>query len=29
MHFGPIDQKIYYENKTREWVKEINGELDA
>lgn len=29
MHLSPIDQKTYYKNKTREWVKWIDGELDA
>lgn len=28
MHLSPIDQKTY-KNKTREWVKRIDGELDA
>ena len=29
MHLSPIDQKTYYKNKTTEWVKQIDGELDA
>ena len=29
MHLSPIDQKTYYKNKTRDWVKWIDGELDA